>query len=68
MHCDVPNDRSTNTRQVNDGDAVCRCCCKWYFIDYVGKFGDLLVYAFLAVAVVLLCMLHVLQNPLKSTK
>ena len=45
-------------RQVIDGDAVLaesRCIfqssCEWYFMNFVGKFGDLLVYAILAAAV-----------------
>ena len=47
--------------QVIDGNTVLakhaksRCIfqssCEWYFIDFVGKFGDLLVYIILAAAV-----------------
>ena len=47
-------------RQVIDGDAVqadsrCTCIfqssCEWYFINFVGKFGNLIGYAILAAAV-----------------
>ena len=49
------------TRQVIGGDTVLaesqwifQSSCEWYFIYFVGKFGDLLMYTILAAAVKLI--------------
>ena len=60
MRCDVPHDRNTNTPA---GDRQWRCPSRWsmymyisiklwwYFINFVGKFGNLFGYAIWAAAV-----------------
>ena len=58
----------TIPRQVIDGDAVqadsrCTCIfqssCEWYFINFVGKFGNLIGYAIWAAAVIAVFHLYI---------